>query len=189
MDISAHGLWAGAAAKTVNQTSAKFQANPLKVKFVVLWGILPDLLSFAPVFIWLFGNMIFGDLNFGDFPRPDETEPAARDTLPIFHLTSILYTITHSMMVFFAIFALVWLILRRPVWVMGGWLFHILIDIPTHSYKFYPTPFLWPFSEWKFDGFSWGQPWFMALNYSAIIIVYILLRRKKKIVFKSKIFC
>lgn len=174
MDIFSHGLWAGAAYKGINKKLEK----PLKVRLAVFWGILPDLLSFVPVFIWIFWNIVSGSSSFSDFPHPDETEPAARDTLPIFKLTSLLYSVSHSAIVFFIIFALVFLILRRPVWEMGGWLVHILIDIPTHSYKFYPTPFLWPFSEWKFDGFSWGQPWFLILNYSAIIAVYILLRKR-----------
>ena len=177
MDIFAHGLWAGAAAKGINKKLEK----PLKVWTATLWGVLPDILSFAPVFVWLFLNIAFGDMSFGDLPRPDATEPATRDTLPIFRATSFLYSVSHSAVLFFAIFGLVFLILRRPVWEMGGWLIHILIDIPTHSYKFYPTPFLWPFSEWKFDGFSWGQPWFLAVNYLAIVVVYILLRKKSTI--------
>ena len=175
MDIFSHGLWAGAACKVAN----KKIKDPLKVRLAIFWGVFPDILSFAPVFIWLFWNMIFGNLNFGDLHRPDTTEPVARDTLPIFKITSLLYSVSHSAILFFAFFALVFLILRRPVWEMGGWLLHILIDIPTHSYKFYPTPFLWPFSEWKFDGFSWGQPWFLIINYSVILIVYLFLRKRE----------
>jgi len=75
---------------------------------------------------------------------------------------------------------------RRVPWEVGGWLVHILIDIPSHSYKFYPTPFLWPFSEWKFDGWSWGAPIFMIINYSLIIGVYVLFyfvnKKRKKYV-------
>ncbi|MBI2662668.1 hypothetical protein HYX11_04380 [Candidatus Woesearchaeota archaeon] len=36
----------------------------------------------------------------------------------------------------------VYVILGRFVGEMLAWLGHIIIDIPTHSYKFYPTPFL-----------------------------------------------
>lgn len=181
MDVFAHGLWAGVAAKMANKNSAiagKIK-KPLKVWQTVLWGVFPDIFAFAIPFVWMFWNIIIGEMNFSDFPRPETVEPAVRDTLPVFQLASILYNISHSLIVFVLIFALIRIIFRRTPWEMSGWFLHILIDIPTHSYRFYPTPFLWPFSEWKFDGFSWGTPWFMILNYSAIILVYLILRRKK----------
>jgi len=175
MDIFAHGLWAGAAYKAVNKKAKK----PLNVRLAGFWGVFPDLFAFTLGFAWLFGNLIFGDMSFTDLPRPDSVEPAPQDTLPIFRLTSMLYSISHSAIVFLIVFGVVFLIFRRPIWELGGWFIHILLDIPTHSYQFYPTPFLWPISGWKFDGFSWGTPWFLILNYSAIIIVYWFLRRKK----------
>jgi len=175
MDIFAHGLWAGAAYKAVNKKAKK----PLNVRLAGFWGVFPDLFAFTLGFAWLFGNLIFGDMSFTDLPRPDSVEPAPQDTLPIFRLTSMLYSISHSAIVFLIVFGVVFLIFRRPSWELGGWFIHILLDIPTQSYQFYPTPFLWPISGWKFDGFSWGTPWFLILNYSAIIIVYWFLRRKK----------
>jgi len=181
MDIFSHGLWAGVAAKAVNKSSviAGKIKRPLKVWYTVLWGVFPDLLAFALPFVWMFWNIIFGDLKFSDFPRPETVEPAVRDTLPVFQIASGLYNISHSLIVFVLVFALIWFFLRRIPWEMSGWFLHVLIDIPTHSYKFYPTPFLWPISEWKFDGFSWGVPWFIILNYSAIILAYWFLRRRK----------
>ena len=175
MDIFAHGLWAGAADKAVNKKAKK----PLNVRLAAFWGVFPDLFAFTSGFVWLFGNLIFGDMSFADLPRPGEIEPAPQDTLPIFRLTSMLYSTSHSAIIFLIVFGVVFLIFRRPIWELGGWFIHILLDIPTHSYQFYPTPFLWPLSGWKFDGFSWGTPWFLILNYSAIIIVYWFLRRKK----------
>ena len=181
MDVFAHGLWAGAAAKAANKNSAiagKIK-RPLKVWRAVLWGVFPDLFAFTLPFVWLFWNVAFGDLKFSDFPRPENVEPAARDTLPVFQLASTLYNISHSLIIFALVFALIWFFLRRMPWEISGWLLHILIDIPTHSYRFYPTPFLWPISEWKSNSFSWSTPWFMVLNYSAIILAYWLLRRRK----------
>ena len=175
MDIFSHGLWAGAAYKAINRKAKK----PFNIKMAAFWGVFPDLFAFTIGFVWLFGNLIFGRMSFSDFPRPGEVEPAPQDTLPIFRLTSTLYSISHSAIVFLIVFGVVFLILRRPLWELGGWFIHILLDIPTHSYQFYPTPFLWPLSGWKFDGFFWGTPWFLILNYSAIIIAYWLLRRKK----------
>ena len=177
MDIFSHGLWAGAAYKAINKKAKK----PLNVWFAGFWGIFPDLFAFTIPFIWLFGNIIFGGMSFSDLPRPDSVEPAPQDTLPIFRLTSLLYSISHSAIIFLIVFGITFLIFRRPIWELGGWFIHILLDIPTHSFQFYPTPFLWPLSGWKFDGFSWGTLWFLIPNYIAIIAVYMLLRRKRKL--------
>ncbi len=86
-----------------------------------------------------------------------------------------LYQISHSLFVFSAVFGIVWLIRRRPVLEMLGWPLHILIDIPSHTLRFFPTPFLWPVSSYHFDGISWGNRWFMLVNYSAIAAVYLAL--------------
>jgi hypothetical protein len=177
MDIFSHGLWAGAAYKAINKKAKR----PLNAWLAGFWGMFPDLFAFTIGFVWLFVSLIFGDLSFADLPGPDSAEPAPQDTLPIFLLTSTLYSISHSAVIFLVIFGLAFLVFRRPIWELGGWLIHILLDIPTHSYQFYPTPFLWPLSGWKFDGFSWGTLWFLIPNYLAIIAVYLLLRNKKKL--------
>ncbi len=183
MDVFSHGLWAGVVAKATNKSFAlagKIK-KPLKVWQMAIWGIFPDVFAFAIPFMWLFWNLVFGGMSFSDFPRPENMEPAARDTLPILQIISWLYNISHSLIIFAVVFGLIWFLLRQTPWEMSGWLLHILIDIPTHSYRFYPTPFLWPFSEWKFNGFSWATPWFLILNYSLIILVYWILRKKNKI--------
>jgi len=181
MDVFSHGLWAGAAYKAINKNLTKDNKKPLKAWLAALFGVFPDVFAFAPMFVWIFWNLIFGKLSFSDIPRPESTEPAPQDTLPIFRLASVLYNISHSVFIFFVVFGVIFLIFRRPVWELGGWFMHVVMDIPTHSYQFYPTPFLWPLSGWKFDGFSWGTPWFIIINYLAIITVYLLLFRKKKL--------
>ncbi len=53
-----------------------------------------------------------------------------------------------------------------------------------HTYPFsvlYPTLFLWPLSDWYYDGNSWGTLWFMIANYSCLLIVFILLRFVRKV--------
>ena len=62
-----------------------------------------------------------------------------------------------------------------PPWEMFGWFIHILMDIPTHTGLLYPTLFLWPLSDWYVDGNSWGTKWFMVINYSVLLIVFLLL--------------
>ncbi len=177
MDILSHGLWAGATYKTINKKARK----KLNVGLASFWGVFPDILAFTIGFIWLLWNLAFSGLSFADLPNPNSVEPITQDTLFIFQLTSVLYKISHSAIIFFIIFFIAFLIFRRPIWELGGWFIHIIFDIPTHSYKFYPTPFLWPISGWKFNGFSWGAPWFLILNYSALIIVYLLLHNRKRL--------
>ena len=179
MDVFSHGLWSGAVYKIINAKIKK----PLNIKWAVIFGIFPDFFSFAPSFIFMFWGLIFGGLNFADWPRPDELEPFPPDTLFIFKLTNFLYSMTHSLVIFLVIFGVVYLIFKRPIWEMGAWIFHILIDIPTHSYAFYPTPFLWPFSNIKLDGLSWANPWFLAVEYSLVISIYLYFyfRNKNKL--------
>lgn len=175
MDVFAHWIWAYLASKFANLRLKK----KLKNWLTALFGILPDIISFTPLFAWLIVGLITGTSTIGAFPHPVGIEPAARDTLFIFKLTGFLYSAMHSMFVFLAVFLLCWLIFRKPILELLGWLLHIVIDIPTHSYQFYPTPFLWPLSEYKFNGISWGTPWFMIANYSAILIFYLWIRKKK----------
>ncbi|MBU2638498.1 MAG: metal-dependent hydrolase [Nanoarchaeota archaeon] len=170
MDIFAHALWTAALIKGLSlQLKRK-----ITIWKAVLWGIAPDVFSFGLLTAWLILSLVFGGTAM-DFQQFEAMEPAQRDTIPVFQIVSFMYNFTHSIFVFAAFFIIFYFIFRRPLLAMLGWLVHILIDIPTHSYKFYPTPFLWPISEWKFNGISWGQPWFMALNYTAIVSAYLFL--------------
>jgi hypothetical protein len=177
MDVFSHGLWAAALAKIFNLKQEKVKINAWSAAF---WGAFPDVFAFAPVFIWLGYQFFFGNFDFGQLGGPDGMEPSQPDTLPIFRLTHFLYSLSHSLFIFAVVFLIIWIIWRRPRYSMFGWLLHILIDIPTHNYEFYPTPFLWPFSEWKFNGFAWADPWFMLVNFSALLTVYILVRRRAR---------
>jgi len=177
MDVFSHGLWAAALAKIVNFRKKK----PMSVWLTAFWGVFPDVFAFAPAFVWLFYKYFTGGINPSLFPKPGEMEPVAMDTLPIMKLTHFLYNLTHSLLAFAVVFLIMLLIFRRIRWSAFGWLFHIIIDIPTHSYKFFPTPFLWPFSNWKFDGISWANPWFMLFNVLMLGVVWlaILLGKRK----------
>jgi len=179
MDIFAHGLWTGAGYRFISQKLGEPEkAKPFKLWLTVFWGIFPDLFAFTPTFLWLIWMRAFGNPAVTSFSHLDTLEPAIQDTIPFLRLAHSLYNISHSLIVFFTIFGLVWIFMRRPAWELVAWLVHILIDIPTHTYRFFPTPFLWPVSTWKFNGFSWGTPWFMLLNYSAIVVAYLWLRRR-----------
>ena len=86
-----------------------------------------------------------------------------------------LYHYSHSLIIFSLAFGVAWLLRRRPALAMLAWPLHILMDIPSHRAGRYGTPFLWPLSSYVFDGTSWGQRWFMILNWSAIAAAYLAL--------------
>lgn len=174
MDILSHGLWAGAAAKVFKKKSPV----PINIKQAAFWGVFPDLLAFTAPFSILITRLVTARMKLADWPRPNVETPGAHDALNIFNHTQVLYSLGHSAIVFLIIFGLIAFVRKRPPLAMGAWLLHILIDIPTHTSAFYPTPFLWPISDFKISGISWATPWFLALNYSAILIVYWLLRKK-----------
>ncbi len=190
MDIFAHGLWTAAAARAVNLRLRKkpeterprLIRRPLNVWHAAFWGIFPDLFAFTiPFFVIAFG-VLSGNISLGQIPR-SQTAPTSvlEQRIPILQLAYNLYDISHSLIVFGAAFFLAWLVFRRPIWELGGWLLHILIDIPTHSAQFFPTPLFWPISHWKFlYGFSWAAPWFMIANYSAILVAYLVLWKKER---------
>ncbi|OGI28700.1 MAG: hypothetical protein A2288_03860, partial [Candidatus Moranbacteria bacterium RIFOXYA12_FULL_44_15] len=171
MDILSHTLWVAAAGKAVNVKKKK----PLKVWMMAIFGLFPDLFAFSPAFAYMFASYIFPTLPKMYHPGPNQIEPATGNTLFISNLTHNLYNLSHSLIVFFLIFGLIWLVFKQPIWEMGGWLIHILMDIPSHSYDFYPTPFLWPVSGFMINGIHWGTPRFMITNYSLIIAAYMIL--------------
>lgn len=166
MDIFAHGLWAAAAARGVNRKAAR----RIRTGWAAFFGMFPDLFAFSvPVCLMLWARLTGGA----------DAVPAGRH-LPHFELAWQLYQISHSLFTFAAVFGLAWLVARRPVLELLGWLLHILIDIPTHTLRFFPTPFLWPVCSYVFSGISWANRWFLLSNYGALLIVYILLWRSSR---------
>ena len=68
-----------------------------------------------------------------------------------------MYQAGHSLIVFLLVFGLTTILARRIVYSMLGWLLHIVIDVPTHSFSYYATRFLWPISDFRIDGIAWGD--------------------------------
>ena len=138
-----------------------------KIWLAVLFGILPDLLSWTVFLIFL---IFTGSFSFG---RPDlHMNP------PDWVFT--LYGISHSLIVFAIIFGAVYIFMKKAPIFMLAWPLHILIDIPTHSKDFLPTPFLWPVSSWRFPGISWGTPWFF-FGYWTILIFWLVILLAQKL--------
>lgn len=154
MDVFAHGLWGGAPfyPKGVKKFAAAF-----------VLGMAPDLLSFGlyhvtrPEWLW---SRLAGEVS----------GPPPLSSLPefLFHA----YNWTHSLPVWTALFVVIWAIVRAPPWVFLAWGLHVLCDIPTHSSRYFPTPYLWPFPTPIVEGIPWASPWFMIPNYMVLLGVY-----------------
>lgn len=150
MDFIAHYLW----------TYILFH-NSSSLKLALILSVLPDLLSWG---IWSFYILFY--------TRKNVTSKNIK-LLPEWTFT--LYGLTHSVFIFSFVFLIVMLITRTfPVY-MVAWFLHIVMDIPLHSRKLFPTPFLWPISDWKFPGINWGNKYLIIANYAIIASILWLL--------------
>ena len=153
MDILSHGLWG---AGTFGRKSKK------DFWIAFLFGIAPDFFSFG---IFAISNIL------GIEKRVGWTkEPPLSDAIPVYVHT--LYNITHSFIPFILIFIIVWIIRKRPYYLMLAWPLHILFDIGTHSTEFFPTPFLWPIISYKFNGVSWSHGEIFIPNILFLALLY-----------------
>ena len=155
MDTLAHGLWGGAA----------FGQPRGSWKWAFFLGMRPDLFSFGPYILTHLPKVIERFHHRLGHPDPHEI-PAY-----VYHA----YNVTHSLVVWAVLMALALWLFGRAGAVMGAWGLHILFDIPTHSIRFFPTPYLWPFHTPFVDGVPWARPSFMLANYSAIALTYLAL--------------
>lgn len=184
MDILSHGLWALTASKVVERRAGR----RLKPWPVMLWGMFPDLFAFGLPALWLMWALFTGGITLDEFRPPSgHYHPVAAQN-SVFGISADLYNWSHSLFIIVFAFVLVWWWRsgrrgfrrdRFPL-VMLGWPLHVLMDIPTHSMEFYPTPIFWPLSNWKFDGVAWAQAWFMALNYGLLLAAALALRLTAK---------
>lgn len=151
MDYFAHGFW-----------SYIFFHWTKKPWLAIIFGLLPDTASW---FIYLLYSLITSSGG----GRPILSE------IPDWVWT--LYGISHSIIIAGLVLLLLYFCIGRIPWYVFAWPIAILMDIPTHTREFLPTPFLWPVSEWHFPGISWGTTTFMLVNYSLIFLclTYILL--------------
>ncbi len=164
MDIFAHGLYGGAG--FVNKSKKSFW-------LAVWWGLFPDLFAFGiffPLFVWKNG-----------FHRPHvlATEPPTLSGIP--NYIHVLYSLSHSLIIFLGVFLIVWLIWKRPVYEMLAWGLHVVMDIPTHTSAFFPTPFLYPFSSFYLNGIAWGTPRVFFSYWGVLLAIYLFqfLRRRR----------
>jgi hypothetical protein len=165
MEIVAHGLWAAAAGITAKRTSTA----RVSIGWSVWWTAFPDVLAFGPlVAIGLWLRLVNGT-----------SAPEVGHVLPRMGIRLPLYPAGHSLIVFLLVFGVTTIFARRIVYSLLGWLLHIVIDVPTHSFSYYATRFLWPVSGFRIDGIAWGTPWFWAATYVALGLVYGIMWRKR----------
>ena len=130
-----------------------------------LFGALPDLFSFGIYFI----HSIF----FSSSPvmgRPTRSE------IPEWVYS--LYDISHSLVIASIIIFIAYKINKEFAFPMLAWPAHIILDFFTHSIEFFPTPILWPISDFKFDGIPWSNPIIFFTNVLLIFLLFIYRRKK-----------
>ncbi|HLD06169.1 MAG TPA: hypothetical protein VJC16_01380 [Candidatus Nanoarchaeia archaeon] len=145
MDFLAHYLW-----------SYAIYFSRKRAALIALVGVAPDAISFGP-------HLVYSLLSTGLQLGPPANIP---------DYVHVLYQLTHSLVIFLAAAGIAYAVTRRFPWILGPWGIHILIDIPTHTEAFFPTPFLWPLSSYTVSGISWAAPWFMVANYAALLAAF-----------------
>ncbi len=182
MDILAHTLWANYGGRAANKLISKKKKNIPKINifWVSFMGVFPDFFAFGIPFFIILWQIITGDLSLSSFGS--HHAPAGVN----FDLSAYLYQYSHSLVVWALVFIVFWFIYKRPRFELLGWALHIIIDIPSHSIDFFPTPFLFPISEYRFPyGIQWSNRWYMIINYSLLLAISIFLiirhyKNKKK---------
>ncbi len=164
MDIVAHALWAGIGVAVLRR---RRPMTPAAVTLTVALAALPDVLQLLPVAAW----WLFADGTWAALRGFVVAVPGQEPGLPqaVQGWSHHLHCVMHSAPVAALVTAVVWAA-RRSIWLpLLGWWSHIVIDVFTHSADYYAVPVLYPFTERGFDGIAWTTPWFLALNYVAIV--------------------
>lgn len=147
-------------------TAKRRTAFRIRIRWTIWWAVFPDVLAFGPSFaggLWLL------------LIRGQGALPAQHHFLPHVHVCLPVYQLGHSLVTFLAIFVVARIASGRVMPSLLGWLLHIAIDIPTHSFTYHATRFLWPVSEYRIDGLPWWTPWFWTTTYAVLAVMYVRL--------------
>jgi len=160
MDTISHALW----------PIAIFPSKKWKWQ-AALWGILPDLGTFAPLW-WLISHDGIRQIKW-IIPFTDRSNiPYLTYFVPDIWMAP--YHFLHSIIVFFAIAIIVSIITKRIYLPIIGMGLHIILDIFLHSGR-YATQFLFPFSDFSIDAtYGWQEPPILIINWLLLIIILIL---------------
>lgn len=139
MDPIVHGVISGLIA------TKKKERNWKQLLPFIVYGVLPDFYT-----IFIFGlaavgikSGVFDDMFFS------------------------FYNVTHSLIIWLAVWLIISLGWRRIYWPVSMWGLHIVLDIVSHQTIL--TPILWPLSDFKING------WFNYQTPKALIITYAIM--------------
>ena len=143
-DFIYHGLFAGLV----------FWNDP-NFKKAIMYGLAPDLISFGAYGLY----EITHDFKFDLTKIPWWKTPT--------------YNIGHSIIIWLSLYLLLYFFFGINEYPMFAAIISILVDIPLHSYKKgFPTPFLWPLSNYKVDGIQWSRPPVLIISYIVLYLFY-----------------
>ena len=164
MDVLNHGLWGSLI------MYPKYHSDKKKILAGFLFGILPDVLVFAPIFAFtLFGGLRFSPALFADLENASW----------VFRYAWEGYNYTHSLVVCVAVILILLAVRRGQIyWPILAWPLHIFMDIPTHP-NFFHTPILFPISDYEFThGVHWSNPILFTINYALLTTIFLYFRKK-----------
>ena len=151
MDTISHALW------------GKGLFGYRKYKWLPLFfGAIPDLASFGIYFLY---NLIV---------NPTTMKMGKPELLEIPSWVFSLYNFTHSLIIVILFIFIAYILKRDFCFSMLAWPFHIILDFFTHSIEYFPTPILWPISNYRFDGIPWSVPsiWFANIIFILLLFIY-----------------
>lgn len=155
MDVIAHGLWGGI---SFGRASKKL------FLLAFLFGVLPDIIPFAVIFITRF------------LPAGFVFVPAVEIPAYVYFL----YNITHSLIISSLVLLIALLIWRSRAWLLAAWPLHIIFDVLSHDLSFFPTPYLWPLSTTYVAGTPWINPSVFIANWLVLMFLYAVFFLTKK---------
>lgn len=179
MDVVSHWFWGVLATrKHVNWKVA----GPM--------AVLPDLIAFLPSFVY---SLAYG------IERPSVDDTTVTSDFPA--ITWEVYQYTHSaVVVTFAVLLTWWFFSRfkidrfksnfgeqhrsKPLmmafllWV--PWYLNILLDIPSHTLQFFPTPIFYPISDFGVNGTRWSTPIVLFTNVGVLLLLWIYVLSKDR---------
>lgn len=125
---------------------------------------MPDGLTFAPLMLI---RLMEGD--------PLRGAPGL-STIPPWVLS--IYSLTHSLIIAGVMVSILFYINKKVGIAASAWILHVIMDIPVHNRGYFPTPFLYPLSDFTINGVNSLKLW--AVNWLVLILVYTYsyLRRK-----------
>ena len=169
MDIISHGFYGGVA--FVNKSKRSFWT-------AFFWGVFPDLFAFGVFFpMFFFRHGLFN-------PDIKYAEPPVLPDIPGY--INFLYSLSHSLVIFGLVLFALYIWKGRIILEMLPWGLHILMDIPSHTSAFFPTPFIYPLSSFHVNGISWITPAFFVSYWAILAALYASqltrrLRRKRTV--------